>query len=325
MSKNRYYYYDHEACAFVEVKPRRTKLYVQAVAVMLMAFVMTGVMTWGVDEMTETPQELALKAENEALQQQLDRVGQRMQVFSSQLQQLAQSDQELYRTLFQAEPIAEGVRQVGVGGSDAYEKYSKFSPGTSSLLRQTSQTLDKLERQINLQNVSYRELTKLAAERRAQLDQMPAILPADGPVVSGFGVRRHPILRVRKMHEGIDVLVRTGSAVVAAADGVVKTAEFSSTYGNYVEIRHPASGYITLYAHLSQIGPGIRPGKSVKRGEQLGLSGSTGRSTGPHLHYEVRDAEDRPVNPILFFAPSMTPHEYKKLLQEAENSSIALD
>ena len=118
MPKNRYYYYDHEACAFVEVKPKRTRLYAQGVAVMLLAFVMAGVMTWGVDEMTATPQELALKAENEALQQQLDRVGRRMQDFSTQIQHLAQSDQELYRTLFQADPISDDVRQVGVGGSD---------------------------------------------------------------------------------------------------------------------------------------------------------------------------------------------------------------
>jgi murein DD-endopeptidase MepM/ murein hydrolase activator NlpD len=325
MPKNRYYYYDHEACAFVEVRPKRTRLYVQGATVLMLALLLAGAFTWGVDEMTVTPQELALKAENEALQQQLGRVGKRMKEFSTQLDQLAQSDQELYRTLFQIEPISEDVRKVGVGGSDPYERYSRFSTGTATLLRQTSQTLGTLERQISLQNGSYRELARLAKERSAQLDQMPAILPADGRVVSGFGIRRHPILRVHKQHAGIDVVVRVGSTVVAAADGVVKTAEFSATFGNYVEVSHPKSGYTTLYAHLSQIPGSIRPGRAVKRGEQIGLSGSTGRSTGPHVHYEVHDAKGNPVNPILFFAPSMTPHAYKKLLQEAEQSSIALD
>lgn len=325
MPKNRYYFYDHEACAFVEVKPKRTRFYVQGALVLVLAFVLAGGLTWGLDEMTETPQELALKAENEALQVQLARVGKRMQEFSSQIDHLAQSDQEIYRTLFQAEPVSEDVRQVGVGGSDAYERYSRFSTGTATLLRQTAQTLDKLERRINFQNESYRELKEMAKEHRLKLDQTPYLLPADGPVVSGYGVRRHPILRISKMHYGIDVLVRTGTSVVAAADGVVKTAASSATYGNYVEIEHPASGYTTLYAHLSKIPSGIRPGKRVSRGEQIGLSGSTGRSTGPHLHYEVRDAEGRAINPIFFFAPNMTPHEYKKLLHEAEQSAVSLD
>lgn len=325
MPQNRYYYYDHEACAFVEVRPKRTQRYVQGAVVLVLAFVMTGVLTWGLDGLTVSPQELALKAENEALQQQLARVGQRMQAFASQIDHLAQADQQLYSTLFETEPLPADVRRVGVGGSDPYERFNKFSAGTSSLLRRTSQTLDELERQISLQNGRYRELAKLARERDRQLDQTPYLLPADGPVVSGYGVRRHPILRVHKKHEGIDVLVRQGSSVVAAADGVVKTAEFSPSYGYYVQIDHPASGYTTLYAHLSQIPAGIKPGKAVQRGDQIGLSGSTGRSTAPHLHYEVHDASGEPVNPIFFFAPNMTPHEYKKLLQEAEQSVVALD
>lgn len=325
MPKNRYYFYDHEACAFVEVKPSRTKRYAQGSLLLALAVLVAGVLTWVVDGMTETPQELALRAENEALQQQLQRVAQRMEVYSQQLVQLAAADRELYRTLLQAEPIPEDVLQMGVGGSDPYEKYSRFSASTASLLRETSQTLDQLERQISLQNESYREMANLAKARDLRLEQLPAILPADGPVVSGFGVRRHPVLRVQKMHEGIDVLVRVGTPVVAAADGIVKKAEFSPTYGNYVEISHPASGYTTLYAHLSRIPGHIRPGKAVERGEQIGFSGSTGRSSGPHLHYEVWDARGRPINPITFFMPSMTPHEYQKLLREAEQSAISLD
>lgn len=325
MSRNRYYYYDHETCTFVEVKPKRSKVYAQGAVLLVVALLLAGAISWGVDEMTATPQEMALQAENEALQQQLARVGKNMREFSAKLEQLSASDQELYRTLFQAEPISEGVRQVGVGGADPYEKYSRFSSNTGSLLRETSQMLDQLERQINLQNVSYRELFHLAEERNTQLAQMPALIPADGEIVSGYGVRRHPILRVRKMHYGIDVLVHTGSPVVATGDGVIQTAEFSPTYGNYVEVRHPSTGYTTLYAHLSKIPRHIRPGRSVKRGEQIGLSGSTGRSTGPHLHYEVRDEEGRTVNPVLFFAPSMTPHEYQRLLKATEESAVSLD
>lgn len=325
MPKNRYYYYDHEACTFVEVEPRRTQWLLHGAAVLVVALILAGIFSWVIDGMTQSPQELALRQENEALQHQLSQVGQRMKVFSAQLERLSTADQELYRTLLQAEPISEEVRRAGVGGSDPYEKFSRFSAPTASILRNSSEVLDQLERQINLQNASYRELTHLAEERSERLAQMPALLPADGPVVSGYGMRSHPILRVRKMHHGIDVVVPVGSPVVSAADGVIRTAEFSPTYGHYIEVEHPASGYTTLYAHLSKIHSHVRPGRSVQRGEEIALSGNSGRSTGPHVHYEVRDAADRTINPVLFFAPNMTPHAYKQLLAEAEESTVALD
>ena len=325
MPRNRYYYYDHESCSFVEVKTKRSQSSLQVFAFLVVAFLVASAISWSVDEFTQTPQELALIAENEALQKELTHISKRVDRYSADLKKLSESDQDLYRTIFQAEPISEDVRRVGVGGVDTYEKYSRFSTTTASLLKETAEKLDKLERQLSLENSSYRELTKLAKEREVQLRQMPAILPANGPVVSGYGIRRHPILRVQKMHHGIDVVVDTGSPVVASGDGVVRETEFSASYGNYVVIDHPATGYSTLYAHLSKIHPNLRPGKEVKRGEPIGYSGSTGRSTGPHVHYEVRDAEDRALNPIFFFAPSMTPAQYKKLVRETQQSTVSLD
>ncbi|MEX1054685.1 MAG: M23 family peptidase, partial [Rhodothermales bacterium] len=221
MPRNRYYHYDHESCSFVEVKAKRSRSVVQISGLLVVAFLLASAISWGVDEFTQTPQELALIAENQALHRELSTISTRVDQYSDELEKLSKSDQELYRTLFQAEPISDDVRKVGVGGVDAYEKYAQFSTTTSFLLRETAAKLDRLERQISLENSSYRELTKLAKEREAQLRQMPAILPANGPVVSGYGVRRHPILRVHKMHHGVDVLVDTGSPVVASGDGVV--------------------------------------------------------------------------------------------------------
>lgn len=325
MPNNRYYYYDHETCSFIEVRTKRSRVYLQGFAVLVIAFLIASAISWGVDEFTQTPQELALMAENEALHGELTQISDRLDGYTHELRELSEADQELYRTLFQAEPISDDVRQVGVGGTDPYESFGGFSTTTHSLLKETSQKLDRLERQINLQNVSYRELSSLADERAAQLRQMPAILPANGPVVSGYGLRRHPVLGVRKMHHGIDVLVDTGSPVVASGDGVIRKTEFSASYGNYVMIEHPASGYTTLYAHLSEIDSRWRPGRSIKRGELVGYSGSTGRSTGPHVHYEVRKSDNQTLNPIYFFAPSMTPAQYKKLVEETERSTISLD
>jgi len=325
MSKNRFYYYDHNSCTFVEVRAGKGKLYARAVSLAAAVVVMAALVSWGMDEVVGTPQELALMAENQALQQELATVDQRVEQFRAQLEQLSERDRTLYRTLLDAEPISEDVRQVGVGGSDGYDRFARFGVASSMLLRRSSQTLDQLERQLNLQSVSYRELRGLAEDREVWLSQMPAIVPVGGKIVSGFGMRRHPILRVRKMHAGVDVLVPSGTAVFASADGVVAEAGWGSGYGYHVRLRHNETGYSTLYAHLSEIPKHIQRGRKVERGEQIGLSGNTGRSTAPHLHYEVRDKTDTPLNPVYFMMPSLTPEQYQAMLLEAQSNTAALD
>lgn len=326
MPKNRYYHYDHEACAFVEVQPTRKRLYVRISAMVVGALVLAGALTWGIDAFSKTPQEMALQAENEALQEQLRLTEGRIEELASEMEGLAASDQELYRVLLQAEPISDDIRQVGVGGSDPYESFNRFSTPTSALLRETTEKLDQLERQLSLQNSSYRELTELVDEHEAWLAQMPAILPTNGKLVSGFGMRRDPFLKVPRMHKGVDVVVSTGTPVYATGDGVIKEAGYNTGgFGNHVVIEHRAAGYRTLYAHLSKIPTNITPGRIVKRGELIGYSGSTGRSQAPHLHYEVHTLDEQVLNPLRFFAPSMTPQQYKALLAASESSSISLD
>ena len=248
-----------------------------------------------------------------------------MKAVQVELAELSESDQSLYRALLQATPISEDIRQAGVGGTDAYLSYTGFSRHASTLLRETAQTIDQLERQITLQNASYRELASVAEDHQRQLEEMPAILPSDGPVVSGYGMRRHPILKIVRPHRGVDILVPRGSDVVAPGDGVVKEVGRGGGLGKYVRLSHPSIGYVTTYAHLSEIPAGIRRGRRVKRGDVIGLSGNTGLSKAPHLHYEVRDEEGKPFNPIYFFAPSMTPAEYEKLLAESQQGEVSLD
>lgn len=325
MPNNRYYHYDHETCSFVEVQPKRTRFYAQLSAVALGALVLTVLFTLVFDGVMESPQEVALQEENEALQQQLDRAGERIDDFADQLQQLSATDQSLYRLLLQADPISEDVRQVGVGGSDPYEQFNRFSSTAAELLKETTQQLDQLERQFSLQNTSYRELTKLARDHEQWLEQMPAIMPTNGRVTSFFGMRRHPILKIVKMHPGVDIPVARGTPVFATGDGIVEEAGYTSGYGRRVLIRHPVAGYKTLYAHLSKIPPHIRPGRVVERGEQIGLSGNTGLSAAPHVHYEVQGLDGRRLNPIRFFVPSMTPQQYKALVEESKRSTISLD
>lgn len=318
------YYFDPETCSFVEVETSYQWYLWRGAFVFVLALVLAAGITWVMDAYwIGTPEELALRSENQALQEQLARVRGKMDTFSSELDRLAETDRELYRTLLQAEPISEDVRQVGVGGADPYESYDRFDVETASLLRETAETLDQLERQMNLQNSSYRDLTKQAAQREVYLEELPALIPADGPIVSGYGKRYHPILKVRKMHAGIDVLVRPGSPVVAPADGIVRRAGRSPTYGRYVDLRHPGAGYMTRFAHLSEFAPGIGRGRRVERGDTIAYSGNSGRSTGPHLHYEVRDLQTkRTLNPIYFFAPDMTPTRYERLLAKTDRLEV---
>ncbi len=324
MARNRYYYYDHESCAFVEVQPRRSRYVIHATLVGAVSLVLAVCFAWGLDQMTRTPQEIALEAERTALQEQLAMARLQMERFSDSLEVLSETDEEVYRTLLEAEPISKQTRQVGVGGADAYEHFDGFTPRTSGLLRQSAQLMDQLERQITLQSASYRDLMQMAETRAEMLAQLPALMPTAGHIVSGYGMRNHPILGVRKMHTGLDILVRQGTPVFAAGDGVVKVAEFNPTYGNVVEVEHPEAGYTSVYAHLSAFGEGIRPGQRVKRGEQIGLSGATGRATGPHLHYEVRGKNGEALDPVEFMAPTLTPQQYRALRAEADAAQSPL-
>ena len=326
MAKNTYYYYDQESCSFKEVEPKRSRRYLQAAGTLALALVIAGLLAWGMDaRWIGTPEEAALKAENEVLQEQVADVDARVERFSNKLDTLASTDRKLYRKLFQTDPISKDVRRVGVGGSDPYEAFERFDERTTRLMRQTEHSLDRLERQMRLQEASYRRLTKMARQRRAKMAHLPAIQPADGPIVSGFGQRDHPILQVEKMHAGLDILLDEGAPVIAPGKGTVTRVDFSATYGNVVEIKHGDTGYTTRYAHLSRVPDRIEEGDVLKRGETFAFSGNTGRSTGSHLHYEVRDAKNRAINPIYFFAPSMTPEQYQQLKKKAEQSGAAFD
>lgn len=325
MAQKPHYFYDDEACDFVLIEPDRKAKYRRVAVFLCASIALAVVFMFGVDLIYQTPEELALKVENNRLQHELIAVGDRMDDVEDQLGKLVESDQNLYRSLLQANPISDDVLQVGVGGVDAYEEFSRYSPETATLLRESASTLDKLERRIALQSSSYRELLPIAELHKQKLSEMPAILPADGPVVSGFGKRMHPILKIVRPHNGIDILVPTGTPVYAPGDGTIVQAGRGGGLGNYVKISHKSTGYVTTFAHLSEIPKNIKNGVHVERGDVIGLSGSTGLSKAPHLHYEVRDANGKAFNPIFFFAPTMTPHEYQSLLESTSKGTTSLD
>lgn len=314
MDRQTRYYYDPSTHSYKEVRRTWIDWMVLGGAVLGLAALPVGLFVLGVNgDSVSTPEERSLRTENRTLERQLNRARAPMTRLLDQLNTLARRDQTLYRRLLETPLIPENVRQVAVAGRAPTDRFHQMNEPASALLRETGKMLDKLERRVRFRTASYRELTRAAARRGRRLKQFPAIRPSDGPIVSGYGMRNHPVLGVPKKHTGVDFLVPRGTPVVATGNATVEHAAYSSSYGNFVDIRHSASGHRTLYAHLSDIRDGIRPGAEVARGDTIGYSGGTGRTSGPHLHYEVLTSEGAAVDPMQFFIPDMTPEVYRAL------------
>ena len=325
MPANRYFYYDHEACQFVEVQQSRKRLLIRAGAVLALAAVLATAGMVVLSQTVRTPLEIAQKEEIQALQHEITSSADRLETITSQLDDLAETDHDLYRTMLFAEPIGADIRQVGVGGA-ADGRFDQYSRSTGDILKENAASFGKLERQIQLQRRSFEDLEALAAKHEARLRQEPAIIPvASGLLTSGFGVRVHPIYKTKKMHQGLDFLVPEGTPVYAAADGIVSFAGVNGGYGNLIKLSHPRANRETRYAHLDRFAEGIEPGVRVKRGQTIAYSGHTGLSTAPHLHYEVRRRTGEALNPVTTFAPGVTPAEYQVLLQRAQAETASLD
>jgi murein DD-endopeptidase MepM/ murein hydrolase activator NlpD len=325
MSNNKYYYYDHEEGIFMEADlpqnnhKRNLLLSVAGTLILACAAFWIGSSIWG------SQQKDILSAENKLLRQSLSNTESRVDNLFSRLEELYNKDNKLYRVMLQAEPISEDVREVGIGGSKAAEDFSQYSPDTQRILGSTTAILDKLERQINLQTVSYQELLRKAERQSNQLRHKPAIMPIEtGEITSGFGMRRHPVLGIMKQHSGIDMVLPIGTPVYATADGVVDAAEVKGGYGRTITLKHPESGYQTIYAHLSAFE--VRAGQKVKRGDLIGKSGNSGMSTGPHLHYEVTSLDGtEKYDPMLFIISSLSPQKYRAALEATEKNKGSLD
>jgi murein DD-endopeptidase MepM/ murein hydrolase activator NlpD len=272
----------------------------------------------------DSPKEKRLKLEIQNLTSQYEVINNDMLQVETVLDEIQERDDNIYRVIFEADPIPTSIRKQGFGGVNRYEKLLGLS--NSELMINTSKKIDQLTKQLYLQSKSFDEVIDLAKNKSNMLASIPAIQPVANKdlkrMASGYGYRIHPIYKTRKMHYGMDFSAKTGTEIYATGDGVVSKIKRSKRgYGNYVKINH-GFGYETLYAHMSKYI--VKRGQKVKRGEVIGYVGNSGISTAPHLHYEVRK-DNKKINPMNFYYNDLSPEEYEKMLEISLQSNQSLD
>ncbi len=272
----------------------------------------------------DSPKEKKLKRENNHLSMQYEVLSNRLQQVSSVLKDMEKRDDDIYRVIFEAEPISDNVRNAGFGGVNRYKSLEGYE--SSDLIIQTTEKLDKISKQMYIQSKSFDEVFKLVKNKSEMLASIPAIQPISKKnlkmIASGFGYRIDPLYKTIKMHTGLDFAAAIGTPIYSSGNGVVKSAQYEqSGYGNCVVINH-GYGYQTLYGHMSRIA--ARPGQKVNRGDIIGYVGSTGKSTGPHLHYEVIKGNTK-INPVNFFYNDLTPSEYQQMLEVSSQNNQSFD
>lgn len=270
-----------------------------------------------------SPREKQLLREKTSLESQLEVLNNQVDQMQVVMTDLQQRDDNLYRVLFGAEPIPLSVRQGAQRKIDYYEQLAQMT--NSELAADLALKVDLLEKEIYVQAKSYDEVAQMAKEQEIRMENIPAIQPVMNKdlkrVASGYGMRIDPVYHVRKFHQGMDFTAPTGTEVFATANAKVDFAGWKQGYGNTVILDH-GYGYKTLYAHLYKIL--VRKGQKVRRSDIIALVGNTGKSTGPHLHYEVR-LNNKPVDPRNYYFYDLSPEEYDQMIQLSNNFGQMLD
>jgi len=319
-----YFYYDEKECQFIPVYYGSAERTVYTISLWILIGTVLSTLSLSLLSFSVgSPAEIALKAENQALYKQLNDTKSSIEYLDQQIEAIAHVDNELYRTMLGIDPISEGERQAGIGGADRHAAFDAYSESSSDLLRWTASNLESIERRINIQLLSFEEIKAHYNENKELMKNIPAIRPVSGIILSGHGMRRHPVLGYKRLHEGVDFRARVNTPVYTTGDGVVKSARRRGTYGLMLVIDH-GHGYETRYAHLSSLADDIRPGTAVERGQIVAYSGNSGVTSGPHLHYEVR-RNGESVDPLNYMFADLSPDEYIEYRRIADSNPMSMD
>jgi murein DD-endopeptidase MepM/ murein hydrolase activator NlpD len=272
----------------------------------------------------DSPKERLLRQQNTAYKESYAVLQERMKQLELQMVELEQRDNEVYRSIFEATPIPDSARVKEMLAKNEIRLIQSLS--NTELIENMRNQLNNLSLRMSFQSQSFVEITTMVKNKEKLLRAIPAIQPISNKnmkrVASGFGYRIDPLYKDFRLHAGLDFSAPTGTPIYATSDGVVQQAGFNTDgYGNKVVINH-GYGFQTLYAHMVRVKAKV--GQSVKRGEVIGYVGSTGKSTGSHLHYEVikRGAK---VDPVYYFFNDLTPAQFDRLLKEAAANKQSLD
>jgi len=319
------YYYDKETLSYKKIK--KTKLGIlKSIGLYLIPILALNLLICVVIfSFFSTPKEILLEKEITQLNSEYKNIEQKIISAEEILKNLSKKDEDIYRIILESKPINEDIRKAGFGGIDKYKKFDKFK--STELIISVSKKTDQIIKKLGIQSESFDEILKLAKDHNNKIQCIPAIQPVSNKdllrISSGFGPRIDPHYGIRKMHTGTDFAAPRGTPVYATGNGKIIKAEKKSRggYGKNIIIDH-GYGYKTQYAHLS--GLAVNLDQTVKRGQLIGYVGSTGKSTSPHLHYEVR-VNDKKVNPIDYFYSDLTIEEYEEMRKICSQQNKSLD
>ncbi len=323
MKKIKYFYNTHTLRYEKLETPIRVKV-LRVFGFLAAALVTAALISFFAFRFVGSPNERLLKMENDRLTDGYDQLSKELREVRREMRELEKRDNEVYRTIFEANPIPDSAR------AKAQEKVQQAaiieSMTGNQLYRSLLTSVNELRNRIAIQNKSYGEINERIKNKEKILAATPAIQPVSNKdlerIASGFGYRIDPIYKTIKLHAGLDFTSPTGTPIYATADGVIEESGFSDGgYGNHIIINH-GYGYKTLYGHMSRIK--ARRGQKVTRGEVIGWVGSTGKSTGPHLHYEVHKNGQK-IDPVYFFYNDLSPEQFDRLLKKAGASNQSFD
>ena len=320
------YYYDSKTLSYRKIKVSK-RVHFRNFMAFITASAFFGVLTLFFllqSPVLNTPTELSQAREISNYKFQLELMNKKLDQLNIVLEEIEQRDNNIYRVLFETNPIPSEVRKAGFGGVNRYKNLEGYD--NSKLITETTKKIEILTKQIVIQSKSLDEIERLAIEKEKLLSAIPSIQPIKRGdltrMASGYGYRTDPFNKTRKMHYGMDFTAPRNTPVYAASDGKIVRADSRSTgYGKHIRIDH-GFGYMTLYAHLYKYN--VRRGQKVKKGDIIGFVGNTGRSQAPHLHYEVWKDKKR-VNPINYYLGNLSPEEFDDLIKLANQENQSLD
>ena len=318
------YYYDSDTVSYRKIELRKRDKFKRTLGFLLSAALLGLFFVFISFQFIDSPKEKAQKRELENMKLRYGLLNKKMTQVEGVLEGIQHRDNEIYRLYFETNPISDEQRKAGFGGVNRYKSLEGFE--NSEMIIDVTRNMDILSKQLYIQSKSLDEIINLAEDKEKLLAAIPAIQPIRKEdltrMASGYGWRSDPFTKARKQHKGMDFTAPTGTPIYAAGNGkAVRVDSRATGFGNHIEIDH-GYGYKTIYAHLSKYN--IKAGQKVKRGDLIGFVGNTGRSVGPHLHYEVHK-NGKPINPINFYYGNLTPEEFKAMLKLASQEGQSYD